>query len=96
MEGTPLEQVAKKHGISIPRARQIKSALGLTKTYDFIDNPYAFRFDEIKNASRDITTIRKTYQKFKKGERTPEILDSILETIETFKTKIEQLKSHFN
>ncbi len=93
--GLPLTEIAEKYCISIGSVRKIKSSLGLTKVYDYYDNPLGFRFDEMLDASRDITSLRQTYCRFKKGERTPEILDTILDIANSFIDKIEEFKSRF-
>lgn len=93
--GLPLKEVAKKYNIGEAYARKIKSELGLTKTYHPIPNPQGFKYSEIMEQARNISKLRKTYSKFRYGERTPEILDEMEKTLDDLKAKIQEFKSRF-
>ena len=91
--GISLEIHAQKYNLHKESLRKIKKELGLTKTYNRLPKPQKFGYYEIKEQSQNITKLRETYRKFKLGERTPEILEDMQDTLNKLILKIQEFKS---
>ena len=96
IKGTPETEIAKQFGVVEGTIRRLKAEFGLTRTYHFLPKPQEFGYYEIKEQSRNVTKLREAYRRFKLGERTPEILQEIEQTLDAMKAKIQEFKSRFN
>lgn len=88
-------EIAKKFNVSYVTVLNIKKELGLTKKYNYLAKPQLFKFLEIKKQSQNITQLREIYRKFKLGERTPEIIQDMINLLEKLKINLEEFKSRF-
>ena len=92
-KGVSVAEIATKQGLTEATVRRRKAQLGLTRKYHFVSDPKGFSFNEIKEESRKITELRENYRKFKLGERTPEILEKMEQTLTNLLAKIQEFKS---
>lgn len=86
------KQIAKELNITEGYVAKIKKKYGLTKKYNKLETNKNIKWREIAEESKYITALREMYMKFKKGERTPEILDEMSKTIEHLKDVVDKFK----
>ena len=92
-EGKKNKQIAEELGLREQTICVIKKKYGLVRKYNRLEPEQNIKWEEIVEESKHITALRKMYMNFKKGERTPEILDDMLKTIEHLKDVVVNFKS---
>lgn len=96
-EGKSCVDIGKEYNLHAQTISKIKVKNGLGRTYNWLPKPQLFKYEEIIEQSHLVTQIRQLLKDFKHGERTPEILQQIeetlkvlLENIQEFKTRLEK------
>jgi len=91
-EGKKNKQIAEELGLREQTICVIKKKYGLVRKYNRLEPEQNIKWEEIAEESKHITALRKMYMNFKKGERTPEILEDMLKTIEHLKDVVLDFK----
>ena len=92
-EGKTNKQIAEELGLKEQTICVIKKKYGLVRKYNRLEPEQNIKWEEIVEESKHITALRKMYMNFKKGERTPEILEDMLKTIEHLKDVVLDFKN---
>lgn len=93
MKGDSNKKIMEDLKISSSPILKLKRKFDLTLKYNKLETPQVFSWTEIVKESKRITEIREMYQRFKKGERTKEILEEMSKKIGELKIVIDNFKN---